>query len=233
MISRTDGVRSSIRDFRWDASVNKRTGLAQSIETSYSTPFASRNISFHITSLKNAFENYPNFLGLNNIVPGVRVMYSNCDEKGSMLTRSYVRDVVFGVKLLEFGTPKSTLQKSKGLQTYLPIMGGFLVQKPFEKREGIQKKKKKKIKNFGYLEFTATCENDKNDPSNHTWMITTQIIDYPPRIAGPAPVCSIRKELYLKSQSILHAYVMRRFHSYCHKVIIKYKEKNENHVETI
>lgn len=232
MMSKTDGMRSSIRDFRWNASVNKRTGLAQSIETSYSIPVASRNISFYISSLKNVFENYPNFLGLNHIIPGVRVMHSNCDEKGSMFTTTYVRDVVFGVKLLEFGTPKSSLQRSKTLKTCLPILGGFLVQKPFENREAIYEKPKK-LKNFGYLEFTATCENYKNDPSSHTLMITTKIIDYPPRVAGPAPVCSIRKELYLKSQSILHAYVMRRFHSYCHKVIIKDKEKNGSNVETI
>lgn len=206
---------SNVRKFYWKAYINNTTGLAQSIESSFSFPPVSQNILIQMSTLKRTFENYPQFLGFGHVVPGLRVMQSNPRDKASV-SRTFIRDPVFGTKLLEFGKPRSRL-RTRQLHTCIPIMDGSLVQK---NEQAIGDKKQK---SFGYLDFTASFENYDSDPSKIMMMITTKIINYPPKIAGPAPVCLIRKAIYLKSQSLLHAYVMWRFHSHCHKAVTDIK----------
>jgi hypothetical protein len=210
--SETIGLRSNIREYNWNVCVNNRTGLAQSIETSCSILTVSQLISVQVSTVKKEFENYPRFLGRIGI-PGLNVVELSPKEEIPVST-TCVRDSVFGIKLLEFGTPTSTCH-SKTVQTVIPILDGLLVRKSVRVNHQDNEQAKK---SFGHLRLIARFENDTRTPLNPI-TISTELIDYPPTIVGPAPVCSLRKALYLKSQGLLHAYVMWRFHGHCYKAI--------------
>jgi hypothetical protein len=47
----------------------------------------------------------------------------------------------------------------------------------------------------------------------HDLELESQIVDYRPWLAGKAPVSRVRKFIYMHTQSQIHAYVTRRFHT--------------------
>lgn len=51
--------------------------------------------------------------------------------------------------------------------------------------------------------------------------LESRVMDYCPAIAGSAPVGWVRRCAYLGTQTLVHVYVMRRYHGYVHEAISK------------
>jgi hypothetical protein len=107
---------------------------------------------------------------------------------------TFVQDRIFGLDLLKFGKRKCMGNNS----ICLPITGGIMALSD----DG---------RNYGSLVFSIIQEGK---------MMETEIDHgYRPTIAGKAPVSYFRAWTYRSSQSLLHAYVMWRFHGYCYNAI--------------
>jgi hypothetical protein len=94
----------------------------------------------------------------------------------------------------------------------IPLKGGLLAL-PSQHRQTLS------VCEFGKLTFAivkrrGSCNPNlsKNQVNHHLYEVTTHIVDYTPWLTGPPPVDWLRKQLYLHTQSYVHAYTMWRFH---------------------
>jgi hypothetical protein len=156
----------------------------------------SREVSTVPKPLRNhiaTFSSYPTWLAKPSVTFGLLDAKKNTTNGATMICVRY-----FGSELLTFG--QAVIRDKNTVE--LPIRGGLLAQINAKKRQ------------HGSLIFRQT----KNQ------MIETQIqYGYRPSILGPAPVPLWRGLAYGGSQSVIHAYVMWRFHRFCysedHKVV--------------
>jgi hypothetical protein len=126
----------------------------------------------------------------------------------------HMQDRIFGINVLSFGQPTTTSSlglhdrqrrnqssSSKSITTIIPIVGGCMARrrKPGGSYSG---------------SLTFVLEQSSLD----TYRIETGITnDYRPSLAGPPPVSSVRGWFYQSTQSLLHAYVMWRFHRFSYQ----------------
>jgi hypothetical protein len=135
-----------------------------------------------------------------------------------------INDSLFGLNLLCFGSPRSSATTKKTtaggrrriLQVDFPVIGGLL--------DGKQRQAKvsssKILSEHGCIRFVVEQEEMRGEDETqqgrkgwHVVRIKSSICGgYCPAITGTAPVNIIRKVAYLSSQSLIHAYVMWRFH---------------------
>ena len=98
-----------------------------------------------------------------------------------------VRLIGFGTSLLKLGPPVR-----RGNEVQFPFQGGLMVAKTKSRQ--------------GYLKFSAYDDG----------VIQTGIVNYRASLCGvSAPTNAVRRLVYLRTQSLVHAYVMWRFHQYC------------------
>lgn len=226
-------------NFSWQASVDRLTGKAHSLEAS-NVPIQSKlaitvarssssgtrddraDDTIDLLALAtDMFGAYPSWLcrfpvtfGLLHAVPA----------GGGYQVRSRF----FGVKILSFGAPRSRgikfkNEKERGTDcsVVLPITGGILsLPGPRGDRGSLQ---------FALQTTTRTHDDaaardstgDDAAPSAAqtpatTCRIATAISGYRPALCGGAvPVSTWRAGFYLRSQSILHGYIMWKFHRHC------------------
>ena len=137
-----------------------------------------------------------------------------------------INDSLFGLNLLCFGIPRSKVTTAKtntgnrrrSIQVDFPVIGGLLDGK----RQGHAADSSNDIDEHGCIRFIVEQEEvvmrDEDDTrrGRKFWSnvrIESSICEgYCPAISGGAPVNAIRKVAYLSSQSLIHAYVMWRFH---------------------
>lgn len=204
------------RNFESSAHLNMITGRAQSKETSWfklSSPKCPNHTTWN--RVKHVFETYPQFLSSK------RILFGLVQVKNTSLKSTIVHDAIFGIKLLEFGVPHTTKINNNQLRTFLPITGGCLVRVSKDRNDfQLIQNARNRIQNFGGLTFSATVLNQKDVKEGPDIKIETQILDYPPQLAGSPPVYWMRKEFYLKTQGVVHAYVMYRFHKRCRDSIL-------------
>ena len=101
----------------------------------------------------------------------------------------WIKDRLFGYDILGFGKPKVR----NNCSVSIPIVGGLMA---LPSKDGA----------YGSLVFEL-----------HSDELETRVAyGYRPSIAGAAPVSRLRAWTYQSTQSLLHAYVMWRFHFYCY-----------------
>lgn len=196
-------------NFRWTASICRSSGIATSRETSIVPASSNLHRTFHSSRsrealVKDTFQRYPSWLA------GWRVTFG-CLRADLVRNKSReeqeiaIKDALFGVTLLSFGQGKPSKRHQRRhcqieYNYMLPIVGGFMTMTSPED-------------SCGALSFSliSTCRDD-----NESFVLETSVSGYRPKFAGPAPVSRLRAGIYRSTQSMVHAYVMWRFHHYCY-----------------
>jgi len=217
---------SKFFSFQWSSNINSSTGKAVSLERSqWNLPSQNRiNSSFFRSSLAKAlFQPYPSWLSYGRVTGGLlqtKAYFSlGENENQSRECPLTIRDRIFGLNLLIFGPLKSTNPKIKNqkdcISFDLPILGGLLTT-----TSNIHP-------NYGSIRFSLFRDKpntaslfSSNSKLDSIICMQTEIVDYPPAIAGEAPISWLRKSFYLNTQSYVHAYVMWRYHKRCRNVML-------------
>lgn len=212
--------------FKWDAQLNSISGKATSVENSS----LSGEDLYSDTILKNVereFMDYPQFLGRRKVLLGLFVA-----QKGEDGTNIRICDSLLGINLLTFGKIETKRFKFKemneklgctianrGVTVKIPILGGLLACQ--------RKTENKAVSNSGELHFQLTQSRSGDPQAQDFLQIETRIKDYESAISGKPPLNFFRKALYLNTQSLLHAYVMHRFHSHCYHISLSQKDSDK------
>jgi len=144
-------------------------------------------------------------------------------KKGKLhpATSAIIKPRFFDLELLSFGEIQKITHRPKGQCHFeLPITGGILAlnrgkgkgqnsQGSLQFSNSIQKEDRR-----GSASGKRGSENKKSDESKMFCQFQSQIgSNYCPGLAGLAlPISKFRKRCYLSTQSLIHAYVMHRFH---------------------
>ena len=193
------------------AFLDRATGIATSLETS-NIPSHSK-LSLWLTNEKSStiankiFQVYPTWLCQGGITLGLLRAESYLYDRNKHGVR--VHDRVFGINVITFGQPTtSSLQlkwqnnnsSTATTKLVLPIVGGCLARKPTNTGSG-----------SGCLQFILQTS------SVGVARIETGIAgNYFPTLVGRPPVIPIRAWVYRSTQSMVHSYIMWRFHQYCY-----------------
>eukprot|EP00978_Attheya_sp_CCMP212_P023949 scaffold74372_cov57-Attheya_sp.AAC.3 len=227
--------------FQWTAALDRSTGIATSTETSVLRGLQNSNNANKMFEqwVKMLFGSYPTWLvkssvsfGLLRAVP----FYEENDRK--VVVGTSIEDALFRVSLLTFGLPQfskitrnpsrattTTAEKlNKSDETWnpstakiteyrvdIPVIGGLMAYS-----------KKNPNMPRGSLRFSLEQEctpnnttTENNTAAHDIRMVTSITNGYHPSISGPAPVGFVRYCTYKSTQSLVHAYVMWRFHKRC------------------
>ena len=191
--------------FKWRASVENTFGKATSKETSVLT--WKRNYSTSkesIQSLKRVskkwVEGYPQWLP--KVAWGLlrATTTTTTRSKQSTTTTTTIQPRFWDCNLLSFGNLQVRKMNRRGCELELPIVSGLLALGN---------------KNQGCLKFYAVVEpnNKGSDNDRITCRFQSKIGgNYCPWIAGGEGSPMAQKWMYLSTQSIVHAYIMWRFH---------------------
>mmetsp|Transcript_19215 Transcript_19215/g.38961 ORF Transcript_19215/g.38961 Transcript_19215/m.38961 type:complete len:232 (-) Transcript_19215:38-733(-) len=185
-----------------------------------------------IRLVENSFKSYPRWLAGLAVTFGVlrarpindaskateiRIIEGGDIDSDREAAGVVICDAVFGLNLLTFGRAISStaLGKKKSCVTVdLPVMGGLLTLAPpgLKKRDG-----NGSAKCLGCVRFMLSQQREVDEQGTlGDLVIETKVAGaYRPAIAGGPPVSTLRKRAYLSTQSVVHAYVMWRFHGWC------------------
>lgn len=198
--------------FQWQASLDARIGRATSKETStrewhrrYENPKESQQSIFRVSH--KFIGQYPQWLVRPKVTFGLLKCQKDGDTKECTLRPRFLKNV----NLLTFG-PIQVLRKSHTKCKWkLPITGGLLSLSTTTSATTSKQKKQ----DMGCLVFETSSTKHQNKTSPFLTCNFESSIEgnYCPSIAGRAPISFPRKWTYLSSQSIVHAYVMWRFHN--------------------
>jgi len=109
----------------------------------------------------------------------------------------------------------SSSGRQRSFQAIFPVVGGLL-----DAKRDAADSSPKNTNEHGCIRFVVEQEEIRHGVGKRRDQRCWRIVriescicnGYYPAIAGPAPVNPIRKAAYLSSQSLIHAYVMWRFH---------------------
>ena len=190
---------------------DRATGIATSLETS-DIPTHS-NLSAWLKNEKSSsiarkiFQEYPSWLCQGGITLGL--LKAESYSYGRNKHRVRVHDRLFGINVITFGQPTSSSlqlkhQKNNSCsattKVELPIVGGCLVSRPTDTDTC-----------SGCLQFILQTS------SVGVARLETGIAgDYFPALVGQPPVLPIRAWVYQSTQSMVHSYIMWRFHQHCY-----------------
>lgn len=196
--------------FSWQAAVDKASGLATSKETSEVSKRSKLQKTLKklkdrdlLKFAESLAQPYAAWLSKFTVTMGLL--------KAKPTNGGYeLRDRVFGINFLTIGrasgqrvsfqslTPEGVRQQTSQCTVAMPITGGLMT------REGNGV--------CGIIQLTLT-KNELAYPEDEiTCSIQTELIGYRPSLTGPPPVPATRKWFYLCTQSVVHGYVMWRFH---------------------
>jgi hypothetical protein len=176
---------SIAKGFKWSASVDRKTGLAQSQETTYPKRTSEgRYDSDQAKKIAQRFLDYPKWLCKGSVTLGLFKAVPSSAERSSSSCGWDVRLKGTGTSMLALGQPSK-----RGNVVQFPLQGGLLV-----------------AANNGCLRFAVTDHG----------VIETNIVNYRPSICGKSPpITAFRAAVYGRTQTLVHAFVMWRFHRYC------------------
>lgn len=189
-----------VRSFTWKADLERHTGVAYSQEwSSWSTPDDFRMTDRLARTISKDFvESWANFLCRRNVTFGV---FETMLDPSNRTTSLHFRGLP-NFSIMTFGTSK---QRRAGVWD-VPICESWLAR-PDPGKPG----------NYGFLRFHIRTQQGRKSID---FQLESQIVGYRPWLAGEAPISSIRKFLYLNTQSRIHAYVALRFHSAWQQLIL-------------
>lgn len=208
--------RPRVRRFKWTASIDLATGIATSREISRvpsSCPLhrtiASGGEVEKLT--KDLFGGYPSWLASWPVSLGCLRAIPITGETKKLQAIIALRDPLFGMTFLSFGPGRFSVrgrQRRVGRRATeytmtLPLAGGLLAR-PSSKGT------------FGSLFFTLISKRGAD--GDNFFVLDTAIADgFRPALAGlTPPISRTRASIYRSSQSLLHAYIMWRFHHHCY-----------------
>jgi hypothetical protein len=197
--------------FSWQASLDDATGRARAKETSKVVVKTTRSSSREaIRKLKHFSRDlaasYPNWLVSGSVTFGILRAVSNPNNLSTVL-----KPRLIDLCLLSFGDLRIKRATATGCEFELPITGGLL-SLPVPP-EGEQDR--------GCLNFEVITDSMTDGTVRSCHLRTTITGNYCPWVAGNPPVPFVRKWTYLSSQSLVHAYVMWRYHKAWNAGIIK------------
>lgn len=200
--------------FSWEANLNSMTGISSSVETSQVSPVSylgrqlnslwpdgiKREEDDVWSEILERFSRYPEWVVRGAVTLG---LFQVLPVQGGGFE---LRDRIFGISFLTFGSPKgrrdaswTAMGRESQCTVTIPIEGGILA---------LCKYKRDKM---GFLRMKI-----KHSKDTDRTLLVTEVDGYCPMLAGSKePVPFHRKWIYLSSQSLIHAYVMWRFHRYC------------------
>jgi hypothetical protein len=188
--------------------------------------------------IESCFQSYPLWLCSKSVTFGL--LRANSIRSSLVNDTVTIQDSVFHQNLLIFGKPrriqpvrlKSTMVGSRNLSRLcnltdkqkivevtfeFPIKGGLLTYCPTTLNDDDQERGSIRLSCF----FPQTPKKQNEDSSAEAitipFSIESKIVNFLPRIGGPPPVPRIRQIVYLNTQRLVHAYVMRQFHHHCYK----------------
>lgn len=239
-----------VYDFNFEASVNRLTAMCSSKEETHIVSIArqknSRNGRRRLVSaiIQNAEKNFalypwwlcrfPTTLGVCRLVsvPDRRLLSPALNICKSTSVNIYLK--LFRINLLTLGPtqvharrcqsfPKLKRSDKVGeFRVVMPIEGGFLTYRPVCSRS--------MRKNTGALIFHLTvrhCSYVDLDITRYT--LRTALSDYRPFLCGSSlPVSNLRAFAYLRTQGLIHAWVMNRFHRYCRLQLLQKLKEQES-----
>mmetsp|Transcript_15453 Transcript_15453/g.28764 ORF Transcript_15453/g.28764 Transcript_15453/m.28764 type:complete len:275 (+) Transcript_15453:195-1019(+) len=199
--------------FTWEAELDAKTGLASSREDSSFQMISQTKTTGTVDHIRGVSEKFvatwPYFVCKGSVTFGLfRAAAKDKNKNRTSSNTICIQPRFLPVSLLGFGKPqrqqKTNLvgkprQQMVGMWE-IPLKGGLLALVPHKGKLvfSISKTMKAPEKGAGTV--------------NDIYQISTQIVDYQPWLAGHPPVSSIRKWLYLSTQSHIHAYITWRFH---------------------
>ena len=230
--------------FQWIASLDAKSGIAESLETSTSFLSESRLLreisdpSALRDKVRQIFYNYPYWLCNAGVtfgflkarvvdLYGVDEFFASERERNLIIasTRTKTNNScnsavqictsIFGIDLLTFGFSNRVDNKDEKIKN-----GATSVE--FTVVSGLLAYKPAQ----GSIRFDAyiTDESlDCNSKQTNGILFESRVVNYRPAIAGASPVNPVRRLLYLTTQRYVHSYVMYRFHTYLHNCINEYQ----------
>mmetsp|Transcript_5022 Transcript_5022/g.14638 ORF Transcript_5022/g.14638 Transcript_5022/m.14638 type:complete len:240 (-) Transcript_5022:69-788(-) len=190
--------------FRWKAELNSKNDRATSRETSQfhlrkSNILATQDSRQKLCQLyERMVTNYPTWLCKKNMTFGLFRPSIVKDDDATNLQLKLGR-----INMLTFGVPKLSAAPDGGISScaiQIPVEGGLLSLPPDAENN-----------DQGRLEFSLDAIPAEDD--SILVKLTTKIDgNYRPSIGGSPPVPIYRKAMYRFTQSVVHAYVMWRFH---------------------
>jgi len=194
-------------NYSWKASVDRTTAKAYSLETSFVPPKSklAKAVAHHDDLLGLAgqmFDNYPVWLCR---FPTTLGFLKAVPSKGGGY---HIKTRIFGVTILSLGAPYAHSLRLKSRESessvVLPITGGILAL------SGVEGKDR------GALKFAIQSVSSAEQEGALKTKIVTAISGYRPALCGKqTPTSFLRTKFYLSTQSVLHSYVMWRFHRHC------------------
>ena len=235
--------------FVWQALVNRTTALASASESSnvpHGSPLhqalsSTKDIDMLRLS-KNLFTSYVPWLCTGKVTLGFLKAAVLEDQSIE------VRDRFIGLALLRLGKPtgtrftertdevsstrhaslKSNVKGCTSTQCVwsFPITGGLLTAPETTRmKEGLGKV-------VFVLKKTSVHEASESD-TNVQCSIRSELVGYRPFVVGRAPANVIRTGIYLGSQSMVHAWVMWRFHRRCRELTMDQIEQIPQNARTV
>lgn len=201
-----------VLNYKWTASINDDTALANSLETSSSSSSKCCSMCQKTKIIQEQFSKYPQFLGRKKLSFG---LLSVRQQKNNSSIEICVPLPFLNISLLTFGRPKTHSFSNNHMSeviTEIPILGGMLTCRCHD-RENVDKNDNQSL---GMLQFEYLQQQNKK---SQIGKMKTRIVNYKPAIAGCAPLNRVRKLFYLSLQRPIHAYVMWRFHQDCQKSV--------------
>lgn len=190
--------------------------------------------------IESCFQSYPLWLCSKSVTLGL--LRANSIRSSLRNGTVSIQDSVFHQNLLIFGKPrriqnvllKSSIEASRNSSSLrnltdkqkvvevtfeFPIKGGLLTYHPPTLNDGEER---------GSIRLSCFYPQTPKKQSKASsveaiaipFSIESKIVNFLPRIGGPPPVPRIRQIMYLNTQRLVHAYVMRRFHHHCYKKLI-------------
>lgn len=210
------------KKFKWSYSLDTATGKASACETSsFLSSFAIGGNKRKIddgenkgkvskSMMSDLFEVYPEWLSYKRVSFGLlKTIIKNKNDGDSSYITSTISDSLIGLPILTFGQMRYV---SSNIVEF-PVIGGLL-------SFSSERKRNKKEEN-GCIRFTLSSTTSKVNSNNEKNLeLKSQVLDYCPTISGAAPVSTFRKYLYLYTQPLVHAYVMKKYHEKCYNQLI-------------
>jgi hypothetical protein len=224
---------STRTSYSWEATVDSIQGLASSKETS-NIVSSSLNKTKHVVTQNSRidpnfgggqwlFEAYPIWMCRGSVSFGLLKALEHQKKSYRICTR------IGGIHLLTFDRPQRSRQKKiERISTFLsrrclletvtvtiPIIGGQLTSGEYGK-------------NNGELLFSINTKTRKEmfHPVVVQQNISTEIRNYKPKLCGSrVPIHKVRARIYLSTQSIIHSFVMWRFHHHVSEIVASDKRR--------
>ena len=201
--------------FSWEASLNNELGTGSSIEKSsiHLEKLEAKSFDTLIPELNelayDLVEGYPKWLTSFGVTLGLLTLVRENDGNTNDIHLNLI-----GLNLLTFGRVEQKESNSKLYTIELPVKGGLLSLPPIQ-TDGDDR---------GCLRFEYSLDSSPSEGDGSVKYSFQSLIqgNYRPWIAGYPKISRLRKWMYLLSQSMVHAYVMFRFHRLWRRSVCDY-----------